>query len=557
MASNMIRMTMVLALALSVAGAAASDAPTLRDAIRTQVERTAGETRIRVGGDWVFAVKTLPGFYELRGFEPAWLSNRRPAARARQLVEELRAADAEGMRPADYHLARLEALLAGPPEPDPARETARLAALDLLLTDAFLIYGAHLVNGRVRPETFEPDWFAARKEVDLPALLATAVNGGDVRAALRDLRPHHPGYARLVAARGRHEALVAMGGWPAVPGGPTLKPGESGERIRVVRNRLRITGELDGPEAAEPELFDEALAEAVRRFQRRHGLDDDGAIGKQTLEAMNVTAGERLRQIELNLERWRWLPLDLGERYILVNVPDFRLEVVERGEVALEMRVIVGRVVRKTPVFSDTMRYLVLSPSWEVPPTILRKDKLPELRKDPGYAARQNMTVFQISEGQWRPVDPLEVDWATATGANTRLRQAPGPNNALGLIKFMFPNPFNVYLHDTPSRELFARSQRDFSSGCIRIEKPLDLAKYLLHGTQWEESSLRSAMQSAREQTVQLPVSLPVHILYWTAWADADGSVQFRRDLYGRDPRLDRALGLPPPTGNPAAAGTP
>jgi murein L,D-transpeptidase YcbB/YkuD len=251
----------------------------------------------------------------------------------------------------------------------------------------------------------------------------------------------------------------------------------------------------------------------------------------------------------LNLERWRWLPQDLGSRYLLINIPAFHLYVSESGEDVLTLRVIVGRVVRRTPVFSDTMRYLVFSPSWDVPPTILRQDKLPAIRENPAYAVEQNMRVFQLTDGTWTEIDPLTVDWSSATSSTIRLRQRPGPSNALGRVKFMFPNPFNVYLHDTPSRELFARSQRDFSSGCIRVERPAELAEYLLRDDPaWTPQAIRAAMVSGQERSVTLPRPLPVHIQYWTAWVGRDGVVQFRRDIYDRDAKLDAALRLPPPT---------
>ena len=322
----------------------------------------------------------------------------------------------------------------------------------------------------------------------------------------------------------------------------------SGPAVAVLRRRLARTGDFSGEAGEAPEQYDDAPVEAVVRFQRRHGLDDDGVVGPKTREALNVSAARRARLVELNLERWRWLPQELGSRYLLINIPEFKLYVSESGEDILTMRVIVGRVVRRTPVFSDTMRYLVFSPSWDVPPTILRQDKLPAIRENPAYAVEQNMRVFQLTNGTWKEVDPLTVDWSSATSRTIRLRQRPGPSNALGLVKFMFPNPFNIYLHDTPSRELFARSQRDFSSGCIRVERPAELVEYLLRDDPaWTPQAIRAAMASGQERSVNLPRPLPVHIQYWTAWVGRDGAVQFRRDIYDRDAKLDAALRLPPP----------
>ncbi|MDX1387574.1 MAG: L,D-transpeptidase family protein [Acidobacteriota bacterium] len=514
------------------------------EAIRRQLEYAGEPAAIHIGDDVVYASHALPAFYERRGFAPAWSSAGRFERRARKLLETIREVEAEGLRPSDYHL---DALVAGLEASAPGVED--LAATDLLLTDAFLILAAHIVSGRVDPATFEPEWIATRREVDVAALLEDVVAGDGVRKTLRELRPDHAGYERLVKALSRYREIASRGGWPLIGPGPSLKPGTTDPAVAVLRRRLTIAGDYRGGEAAEPDRYDDSLVEATVRFQQRHGLEDDGVVGPKTREALDVSAARRARLIELNLERWRWLPQELGDRYILVNVPGFDLRVSESGEEVLAMRVVVGRAMRRTPVFSDVMRYLVFSPSWEVPPTILRLDKLPEIRKNPNYAIEQNFRVFQLGDGRWTEVNPLEVEWSRATAATIRLRQRPGPNNALGLAKFMFPNAFNVYLHDTPSRELFARSQRDFSSGCVRVEKPAELAYYLLHDDPaWTREAVVAAMESGQERSVTLPRPIAVHIEYWTAWVEAGGVVQFRRDIYGRDARLDAALKLPPPS---------
>ncbi|MEJ2206100.1 MAG: L,D-transpeptidase family protein, partial [Gemmatimonadota bacterium] len=283
------------------------------------------------------------------------------------------------------------------------------------------------------------------------------------------------------------------------------------------------------------------LADAVRRFQLRHGLDADGVVGAATVAALNVPAQERLRALELNMERWRWLPEDLGERHVEVNIAAFQLQVVERGHVVQSHRVVVGRQYRQTPMFTGAMTYLVFSPYWHVPPSIAAIDKLPVVREDPGYLRAQHMVVLDRATNE--EVDPARVDWASITGRELnlryRLRQDPGPWNALGGVKFMFPNRHNVYLHDTPSRELFNRTARSFSSGCIRVEDPLALAEYVLGDpVRWSRDAIREAAARTGEQTVRLDRPIPVHLLYWTAWAAQDGTVHFRDDLYGRDPAV-------------------
>jgi len=277
----------------------------------------------------------------------------------------------------------------------------------------------------------------------------------------------------------------------------------------------------------------------------RHGLDVDGVVGSATLDALNVPVEKRVRQLIVNMERWRWLPQDLGKRYILVNIADFELDVVENSQPLMTMRVIVGRDYRRTPVFSDNMTYLVLSPYWHVPTAIAVQDILPKIQQEPGYLAKQNIRVFRGWGAETREIDPRTVNWSHVTAANFsyRLRQEPGPMNALGRVKFMFPNKFNVYLHDTPAQELFAKPERTFSSGCIRIEKPIELAEYLLQSdAKWTREKILAVADKRIEQTVRLPEPMPIHLLYWTAWADEDRTVQFRADVYARDGKLYEAL---------------
>ena len=270
-----------------------------------------------------------------------------------------------------------------------------------------------------------------------------------------------------------------------------------------------------------------------------------------TRAELNVSVERRVEQLELNLERWRWLPQDLGRRHIIVNIAAFELEVVEDEAVVLAMRVVVGRPYHNTPVFSDTMRYIVLNPYWEVPRKIAVQEILPRIKRDPSYLAREKLRVFKGWGLEAREVDPATVNWSAITPANFpfRLRQDPGPLNALGRVKFVFPNKFNVYLHDTPSRQLFEKTQRDFSHGCIRIQKPIDLAVYLLRqDPRWNRDALLRALDKAVDRSVPLPEPIPIHLLYWTAWADGDGTIQFRPDIYGWDAPLLGAMRAPPPT---------
>jgi murein L,D-transpeptidase YcbB/YkuD len=455
----------------------------------------------------------------------------------------LRAIDAvgrHGLDSADYHRAELAQLRASTPA-----DAGALADLDLLATDAFLVLGSHLLSGRVNPETIDTEWLANRRGARMEEVLAQALLERRVAATLEGLAPGQPRYARIMQAAQRLRRIAEEGGWPEVPGGPKLEIGVSDARVIALRNRLRASGDHAQPDPEDPRVFDGELAESVRRFQARHGLDEDGIVGSATVAGLNVTAGERARQLDINLERWRWLPADLGARHIEVNIAGFYLDVVEDGRPVRSHRVVVGRQYRQTPMFSGRMTYLVLSPYWHVPPTIAAVDKLPLINADPSYIARQRMTL--LAQAGDTPVDPVSVDWASMTGSDFnrryRLRQDPGPMNALGQVKFMFPNRHNVYLHDTPSRELFAQTARSFSSGCIRVENPLDLAEYLLSREGgWTPAAIRAAASQTLERTVRLSEPVPVHLLYWTAWADADGTIHFREDIYGRDAVVGRAL---------------
>jgi murein L,D-transpeptidase YcbB/YkuD len=324
--------------------------------------------------------------------------------------------------------------------------------------------------------------------------------------------------------------------------------------VVALRERLRLEGDLGGGEAPAPEqnvrVFDAAVDQAVRMFQQRHGLAADGVVDAATRAELNVPVQRRVEQLELNLERWRWRPRDLGRRHIIVNIAAYELEVVEGDSVVLSMRVVVGRPFSRTPVLSDTMRYLVLNPYWHVPRDIATDELLPKARRSRSYLAQNKMRIFPASGGDTREVDPTTVDWSATARFPYLLRQDPGPRNALGRIKFMFLNKYHVYLHDTPAGSLFAEAQRDFSHGCIRIQRPIDLAVYLLRDPLWDRDAVLLALDDAVDRTVPLPEPIPIHLLYWTAWASGDGTIQFRRDIHGRDAPLLNALRAPPPSTN-------
>lgn len=503
-------------------------------------------------------------FYEKRGYQPAWSDAGGPLPRAQELTQVIPTLGLEGLALNRYQPARLEALrkeveaIESFDDPEAQR---RLVDLDVELTNTFLTLASHLAGGRLQPETLRVDWYTKPRNVDLDARLAAALaKEGDLRKTLQSFSPPHPDYDRLQQALARYKEIAARGGWPVVPEGPELKEGATGPRVAALRARLAATGDLPAqqqpdktPPGAQPSqppapVFDAALASAVSRFQQRHGLEVTGTVDDETLAELNVPVAERIRQLQINMERWRWMPASLGDRYILVNVPEFHMRLIEGGRTALEMRVVVGKDQSRTPVFSDRMTYLELNPAWNVPASIVAEEILPAVQKNPSYLASHNMDVVRGWGDDEEVVDASIIHQIGPGSSEYRVRQRPGPDNPLGQVKFMFPNEHDIYLHDTPADHLFDRVERDFSHGCIRLERPLDLARYLLKDDpKWTPEAVQSALASGEHASIPLPKPLAVHILYWTAWVDAGGTVQFRKDVYGHDAKLAEALAEEPP----------
>jgi murein L,D-transpeptidase YcbB/YkuD len=524
----------------------------VQEHIRIDIESTVLSPEIINGKEIIHAVAALRQFYKRRDYQCAWITNRGPVPQVESLLQSIRTVYEDGLRPEDYHLGEIEELenqvVSHFGEPKSV-EPRKLADLDLLLTDAFLVLSSHLLSGRINPESFDPEWIANRRGADLSVVLEEALMGNRVEETLAELRPPQYGYQALRQELSRYRKIAEAGGWPMIPPGPKLKKGSRDPRVSILRERLTKSGDFD--DSADEDIYDERLERAVVRFQKDHGLTPDGIVGPATLEALNVPVEERIRQIELNMERWRWLPNDLGNPHILINMADFHLNVIDNRQKLMTMKIIVGKSYRRTPVFSGNMTYLVLNPVWNVPQNIAIKDKLPLIRNDAHYLATQNMRVLRGWGEDESEVDPATIDWASISTKNFiyHLRQEPGPQNPLGRVKFMFPNRFDVYIHDTPNRELFEKTERTFSSGCIRIENPIDLAEFALRDDpKWTRETILAAMDKGSQQIVKLPRAICVHLLYWTAFVDDDGTLQFRKDIYGRDRKLDMALKEKAPT---------
>lgn len=501
----------------------------------------------RVAGEAVADPLLLARFYEQQQFSPAW----DPPAKLSALLAAIEASRRHGLSPSDYHLEALTGLLAA----HALAPTPVLAIkLDILATDALVRLVFHLRYGKVDPVQLESSWNFSRALDGIHPVdaLRTLIGSERLAEALDDLAPADDYYRGLLDALAAHREIVARGGWPTVPGGETLRPGMRSPRVPALRARLVVSG--DHPPSlpdAEEDVLDATLEAAVRHFQHRHGLDPDGLVGRNTLVALNVSAAVRLDQLRVNMERARWLFGDVEDRFLVVNIARYRVVLIEGGQVTWSTRAVVGRPYRQTPVFKARMTYLELNPTWTVPPTILRQDLLPELRRDPGALQRKQMTVLDF---QGRPVDPAGIDWATipARGFPYVIRQEPGPDNALGRVKFMYPNRHHVYMHDTPARAHFGRADRAFSSGCIRLEKPAELMRILLAGSEWDDLAIERALASGRTRVINLPRPITVLTLYGTAVPEA-GQIHFATDIYERDAKLLEALDAPfqfsPPTG--------
>jgi murein L,D-transpeptidase YcbB/YkuD len=529
--------------------AEAEDRSPVARLIQAQIEARQDDRQFTCQGELICGIALIPDFYAARNFEPAWSTSLEPTPQARSLLEEIRRVDEDGLSPEDYHYSRLQAmavhLAAG--GPDAMTPPLQLRAdFDLLMTDAAFLLGAHILGGRVNPETIHGAWSAFSHEVDLIRFLNDGLQGGRVAPMIQALHPPYTGYTGLRQALADYRRMAAAGGWPHLADGPSLRLGDESPLVARLRERLHVSGDLaDMPLSLMPNVFDEPLETAVKAFQFRHGLEADGVVGKKTRQVLNVPVEQRIQQLLINMERWRWIPNNLGPRYLVVNIADFNLTMVDEGRVRGTMRVVVGRAYRKTPVFSGTMTYLEFNPFWNIPRRLAIEDILPRVQKDPGYIDQQGIRIFSGWSEDAVPLSPGEVDWASLNPNHfpIRLQQAPGPKNALGRIKFMFPNQHAVYLHDTPAKGLFNSVSRSFSSGCIRVEDPTTLAAFVLEGTEgWDRETIAKHLGDGERRVVRLQRPIPVHLLYWTAWSDANGIVFFREDIYERDAPLMRAL---------------
>lgn len=476
----------------------------------------------------IYCIPSMVKLYSERNYKLIW-TRQQDISDLKNAIEQ---SFEHGLNPSDYHIDLFE-------EFSGQKSIEDLVIRDVILTDAFLLFSSHVLSGKTNPVSIGAQWHILKTEQN-PTTFIEKIGKESLYLLILSLYPKHESYQRLIQELAFYRQIEAEGGFPKIDEGTMLKPGMSDYRVYQIKHRLMVSGEYSKSNTADSLMYDESLSLAVVKFQNKHGIEALGNVGPETFAALNVPVEEWIKKLEVNMERWRWLPVEFNPYYLLVNIANFELQVMDNDRLLNHQKVIVGRPYRKTPVFSSHMEYLDLNPTWTVPPTILRNDLVPEIRKDVGYLGRKKISVFS-QDGQ--KLNPDSINWNSNGVYSFTYRQASGDLNALGRIKFVFPNPYNVYLHDTPARELFNRTERAFSSGCIRVEKPVELAELLLADQEkWSQASIRKAIETNISQTIRLTRKPAVYVLYWTAWMDNEGSFHFSKDIYDRDSSVYKAL---------------
>ena len=492
---------------------------TPQEIIRSNLQQQPASGFIRLGEVSIPFTGILANFYANRDYRPAWTDPRA----VEELIRATKDSKADGLSPEDYHLQAIENLF----PPGKGQAPPELAAArDLLMTDALLRLGYHLRFGKIDPQSLFPDMGLKQTgaDVDIIKTGQEAIDTVQIPAWLETLRPQNPYYAALKKALADHRDIAAKGGWPAIPPGPTLKKGSKDRRVPALRQRLAMTGDLDAGSAANPSpVYDEPTVEAVKHFQSRHGIKPDGVLDAATLEALYVPVAQRLDQIRVNLERGRWVLRNPPEKtQVLVNIAAFTLDYTDAAGQSWQTKVVVGKPYRKTPVIESKIDEVIFNPPWNVPPSIAESEILPKIEKDPSYLRRHH---FRLESRH-----PLKIV------------QEPGPHNALGRVKFNFPNQYDVYLHDTPERQLFGESDRTFSHGCIRVQDALHLAVLLLQDPAWNMEKIRRILRSTRTVTEKLKEPVPIVVVYRTVTVIPGDGLAFLPDVYQRDFEVLSAL---------------
>lgn len=521
-------MLLSAALWMSAANAQTLDAPTYLSLWLQQPTLKFGDSSVDVA--------SLRNAYATQGFRPLWLDDNQLSARGRAVVETLAQADLHGLNPARYGVSTIRAVVAMQPA-NAIEMQQRAMSLELLVSNGLLRYAADMQGGSVARQ-WDTGSDAVRPSNTAAALYQVA-QSPNPSVPMESLAPQTQEYRTLRASLQRYRAVAQQGGWPSFPAGAKLTPGASDPRVEALRQILITQGDLASASYAAG-IYDSATVEGVKRFQARHGIEPDGVIGKATQQALDTNANEYIQQLALTLERMRWMQRDLGTRYVLVNVPAYKLKAVS-GSQQLAMDVIVGKPDTKTPMFSKEITNVVINPTWNVPAKIAIKEMLPKIRNNPDYLANAGFSVIG-RDGE--EVSASAIDWDNVGHGNFNytLRQDAGDGNALGKVKFTIPDSDNIYLHDTSSRKLFARTERSLSHGCIRLSDPKAMTEFVLSNEGWSKDKIETAYDSSASRTVSIS-PLPVHLVYWTAWVDEKGQTHFSRDIYGMNRPLLLAMG--------------
>ncbi|QMU28458.1 L,D-transpeptidase family protein [Adhaeribacter radiodurans] len=486
-------------------------------------------------------------FYRTRNYRLGWFKKDKLVPQANTFLNVISKASREGLNPEDYQIKNFSTLLQHyeTAKEDSVKQQLK-EKIDVTLSASYFNYASDFYRGTVNPRELDNiEWSVKRNKIKLHKALQTILRERSSRYPYYQFEPLHEDYDRLRTALQQYRTIRNQGGWPKIENVKNnLHRGESSAAVPLLRKRL-LTPERLQINRPDSTRYDEELEKAVRDFQERHGLKVNGTINKETLKAMNVSLDDRIDQIIINMERWRWIPKpkEMERKHIFVNIPEYTLYAKDKGKSVFNMRVIVGKVMNSTPIFSDKLEYIVFSPYWYVPFSIIENEMKPHLLADPTWLERMDMEVVQGSGKNAVPVDPSSIDWSAITKENFKylIRQRPGPKNPLGDIKFIFPNEHEVYLHHTAAAELFNQTQRGFSHGCIRVEKPVQLAEFLLDGKpQWTEEAIEEAMHAGTEQYENLAEKIPVYIVYFTSWVDDKGRIHFRDDIYGHDKELEK-----------------
>ena len=496
--------------------------------IRNWVERIKSGGCVEAKGCPIASAILLPKLYEKYNYQLIWVN---PSS-VRQLVSVIKESYQDGLTPDDYHLFLIQKLQKSlVAEPDSAKE----AELDVVLTDSLIRLGYHLLIGKVDPESLDNSWNMYRTlKLESMLKMSAAIDNAQITRLVAGFRPQATFYLGMKQALANYRKIQAKGSWPHVPAGVILKLGMIDTRVIILRQRLVVTDDMPAV-SMELALYDDAVLVGVKRFQQRHGLKADGIVGNATRAAMNVPVEERIDQLRVNLDRARWALQDLPQKFVMVDIAGFNVQYIQNGKVHWKTRAVVGTAYRKTPIFRDHIRYIVFNPTWTIPPTILRKDILPKIKRNLESLRNENMVVLNQQGAQ---IDPATIEWSQYPGKGFPylIRQQPGPKNALGRVKFMFPNKHNVYLHDTPSKSKFEKTERAFSSGCIRIQDPLYFAELLLADKPgWDRAKIDAVVASHKNTRVNLIEPLAVMLLYWTVTVDDQNRVVFKKDIYDRD----------------------